>query len=156
MGPAVRGVRDTAIGLFAKGVGTRRTEAGRQLWSRAGGFERLLATPSSEDRFDFAASKDLFISYIPYAVAFGVADRWAGKYRIATGQEPPVPMWYTGAAGLYSPDGFTGLNSAVAASISAYMAYQAAQASSSGSGGSSWSSSGGSWGGGGGSGGGSW
>jgi uncharacterized membrane protein YgcG len=147
------------IGMLGGGVGTRRTPSGRRLWSRAAGFERLLSTPSSEDRFDYAARRDLFISYIPYAVAFGVADAWAAKYRTATGSEPPMPTWYpvsrdTSPATLYSSSGgFSGFDAAVAASISAY---NAAQSSSSGSGGSSFSSGGGSWGGGGGGGGGTW
>ncbi|MDG3012018.1 DUF2207 domain-containing protein [Rhodococcus sp. D2-41] len=146
------------VGLLATGVGTRRTAAGRQVWSRAGGFERLLSTPSSEDRFDYAARKDLFIAYVPYAVAFGVADKWAAKYRTATGQEAPVPLWfpaayYGGAAGLYSGGGFDAFDSALSSSIGAYQAAQ--RSSSSGSGGSSWSGGGG-WGGGGGGGGGSW
>ncbi len=144
------------VWLFATGAGTRRTAAGRRLWSRAGGFERLLSTPSSEDRFDFAARKDLFMAYIPYAVAFGVADTWAAKYRTATGQEPPEVPWYPGtraggAAGLYSGTALAGLGAAIATSISAY---QASQSSSSSSGG--FSSGGGGFGGGGGSGGGSW
>ncbi len=147
------------IGLLAGGVGTRRTPAGRRLWSRAAGFERLLTTPSAEDRFDYAARKDLFVSYIPYAVAFDAAEKWAAKYRTATGSEPPVPTWYpvasnSRAATLYSSaGGFDSFDSAVSASISAY---NAAQSSSSSSGGSSFSSSGGSWGGGGGGGGGTW
>ncbi|TDH56482.1 DUF2207 domain-containing protein, partial [Mycobacterium eburneum] len=138
------------LGLWAKGVGTRRTAAGRQLWSRAGGFERLLATPSSEDRFDYAAREDLFIAYIPYAAAFGVADKWAAKYRTATGQEPPTPTWYPvtasdRSAGWSSPGGLAAFGATVATSIAAY---KAAQRSSSSSGGSSFSSGGGSWGGG--------
>ena len=146
------------IGLLASGVGTRRTPSGRRMWSRAAGFQRLLTTPSAEDRFDYAARKDLFISYIPYAVAFDAAEQWAAKYRTATGSEPPVPTWYpissdSRAATLYSSDGFNSFDSAVSASISAY---NAAQSSSSSSGGSSFSSSGGSWGGGGGGGGGTW
>jgi uncharacterized membrane protein YgcG len=147
------------IGLLAGGVGTRRTPSGRRLWSRAAGFERLLATPSAEDRFDYAARKDLFISYIPYAVAFDAAETWAAKYRTATGSEPPIPTWYpvsgsSSPATLYSSSGgFSSFDSAVSASISAY---KSAQSSSSGSGGSSFSSSGGSWGGGGGGGGGTW
>jgi uncharacterized membrane protein YgcG len=147
------------IGLLGSGVGTRRTLSGRRMWSRAAGFERLLATPSAEDRFDYAARKDLFISYIPYAVAFGVADTWAAKYRAATGSEPPIPTWYpvsrsSRPATLYSSSGgFDSFDSAVSASISAY---NASQNSSSSSGGSSFSSSGGSWGGGGGGGGGTW
>ncbi len=147
------------IGLLAGGVGTRRTPSGRRLWSRAAGFERLLATPSAEDRFDYAAHRELFIAYIPYAVAFGAAEAWAAKYRTATGTEPPIPAWYPASrdsspATLYSsPGGFASFDSAVSASISAYTA---SQSSSSSSGGSSFSSSGGSWGGGGGGGGGTW
>lgn len=145
-------------GLLNTGVGTRRTQPGRGVWSRAAGFERLLATPSSEDRFDYAARQDLFTAYIPYAAAFGVADRWAEKYRVAVGSGPPTPGWYpvhasSSAAALYSSSGFQGFDTAVAASISAY---RSSQSSSSSSGGSSFSSGGGSWGGGGGGGGGTW
>lgn len=146
------------IGLLGTGVGTRRTPPGRGVWSRAAGFERLLATPSSEARFEFAASQDLFTAYIPFAAAFGVADRWAEKYRTAVGSEPPTPGWYpvhssSSPAALYSSSGFPGFDTAVAASISAY---RSSQSSSSSSGGSGFSSSGGSWGGGGGGGGGTW
>ncbi|MEB3034187.1 DUF2207 domain-containing protein [[Mycobacterium] nativiensis] len=146
------------IGLLSTGVGTRRTPPGRGVWSRAAGFERLLATSSSEDRFDFSARNDLFTAYIPFAAAFGVADRWAQKYRTAVGSEPPTPGWYPvqrsgSPAALYSSSGFRGFDTVVAASISAY---RSSQSSSSSSGGSGFSSSGGSWGGGGGGGGGTW
>ena len=63
------------------GVGTRRTAAGRELWSRAGGFHRMLATDSAEARFDFGARKDLYTAYVPFAVAAGAAALWAKKYR---------------------------------------------------------------------------
>lgn len=140
------------VTLLAPGVGQRRTLTGRMTWSRAGGFERLLSTPSAEDRFDYAARTDLFIAYVPYAVAFGVADRWAQKYRTAVGAEPPVPTWYPyypgmTAAAFYSGGGVDSFSTAVASSIGAYTA---TQSSSSGGGG------GFSGGGGGGGGGGSW
>ena len=76
--------------LLRVGVGSRRTPAGRLAWSQSGGFQRLLSTSSAEDRFDYSAHGDLWIAYIPYAVAFDVADAWAAKYRTATGIEPPV------------------------------------------------------------------
>lgn len=99
VGPTMWGLPPAAfavggIGLLATGVGTRRTDAGRAWWSQAAGFRRLLATPSAERRFNFAARTDLYLAYIPYAVAFGVADAWAAKYRMATGWEPPIPLWY--------------------------------------------------------------
>ncbi len=140
------------INFTKTGVGTRRTTAGREVWSRSAGFERLLATDSSQDRFDFSANKDLFISFIPYAVAFGVADKWAQKYRAYTHTDPPDPFWYPygymAGASLYSSNaGMGSFDSAVSSAISSY---QASQASSGGGGGG-----GGGMGGGGG-GGGSW
>lgn len=141
------------VTLLATGVGHRRTAAGRIVWSQAGGFERLLSTPSAEDRFDFAARKDLFIAYVPYAVAFGVADRWAEKYRVSTQSEPPIPAWYpyyvgSQYGGFYSGGQFDSFDSAVSESISAYTASQSSSSSGGGGGGFG--------GGGGGGGGGSW
>ncbi len=140
------------VTLWATGVGHRRTAAGRIVWSQAGGFERLLSTPSAEDRFDFAARKDLFIAYVPYAVAFGVADKWAEKYRVSTQSEPPIPGWYPYYLGsqygnFYSGSQFDSFDSAVSQSISAYTASQSSSSSGGG---------GGFGGGGGGGGGGSW
>jgi uncharacterized membrane protein len=139
--------------LLAPGSGTKRTAAGRDLWSRIGGFRRVLATPSSEDRFDFSGRKELYTAYIPWAVAFGVADEWAEKYRIETGEDPPLP--------LYATSGFAYGNGGFASSMaddfsttvgSAISAYEATQSSSSGSSGGGFSGGGG----GGGGGGGSW
>ncbi len=81
-----------AFELLRPGSSTRRTAAGRELWSRIGGFRRMLATPSGEERFDFSGRKELYTAYIPWAVAFGVADEWAEKYRIETAEEPPLPV----------------------------------------------------------------
>ena len=80
------------------GVGLRRTAAGRELWSRAGGFHRLVATDSAESRFDFAARKDLYTAYIPFAVAAGrqhcgrrsIRPRPAHLHRSPAGITPPV------------------------------------------------------------------
>ena len=66
--------------LMATGSGTSRTRAGRDLWSRVGGFRRMLSTPSSKQRFDFSGRKELYTAYIPWAVAFDCADEWAAKY----------------------------------------------------------------------------
>ncbi|MGE2834442.1 DUF2207 domain-containing protein [Mycobacterium sp. SMC-4] len=139
------------------GVGTRRTRAGRELWSRAGGFHRVLSTDSAESRFDFAARRDLYTAYVPYAVAAGVAALWAKKYHAETGLAAPQPEWYGAsvtshssadtAAGGADAD-FDSFESALASSIGAYTASQASSSS-----GSSSSFGGG---GGGGGGGGSW
>jgi uncharacterized membrane protein YgcG len=142
-----------ASGTLAPTASTRRTAKGRELWSRLGGFRRMLSTPSSKDRFDFAGRQDLYTAYIPWAVAFGCADEWAKKYRTETGTEPPVPAYFGGYyAGAHTGDYVNSMvhdfSSTVSSSISAY---QATQSHSSGGGGGF---SGG--GGGGGGGGGSW
>jgi len=130
VGPTMWGLPPAAfavggIGLLATGVGTRRTGPGRSLWAQAAGFRRLLATPSAERRFDFAARRDLYLAYIPYAVAFGAAQAWAAKYRMATGWEPPIAPWYPLVPG--GPGGtrwatatLDGFGSAVAASLGDY------------------------------------
>lgn len=147
-------------GLWASGVGTRRTRLGRQVWSRASGFERLLSTRSNQERLDFSARKELYTQYIPYAIAFDCADAWADKYRYSTGAEPPEPLWFGG--GFYAGHGvggfgaggsaFDSFESSLSSSLSAYTASQ----SSSGSGGGGGFGGGFSGGGGGGGGGGSW
>lgn len=143
------------IGLARKGSGTKRTRTGRDLWSKSGGFRRILATPSAEQRFDFSGREELYTAYIPWAVAFGCADEWAGKYRIETGAEPPVPSYfghsYNGAAMGTAVSSMVGdFNSTVSSAISSYEATQ--RSSSSGGGGGGFSGGGG----GGGGGGGSW
>ena len=79
-----------ALETLLTGASTKRTPAGRDLWSRIGGFRRILATDFAEARFDFSGRKELYTAYIPWAVAFGVAEQWAAKYRIETGEVPPT------------------------------------------------------------------
>jgi hypothetical protein len=105
-----------SIRSWADGVGTRRTETGRELWSRAGGFHRVLATDSAETRFDFGARKELYSAYVPFAVAAGVAALWAKKYETSTGTPAPQPDWYNSS------------------SIGAYTASQSSSSSSGGGG----------------------
>jgi hypothetical protein len=145
-----------ALGGFAlvlPGAGTRRTAKGRELWSRAGGFRRILSTPSAEERFDFSGREDLYTAYIPWAVAFGCAEEWQRKYETETGRPAPAPVWlvgphYYGGVGSVA-DAIGSFESSLTSSISAY---QATQRSSSGGGGGGFSGGGG----GGGGGGGSW
>ncbi|MBU8815711.1 DUF2207 domain-containing protein, partial [Mycolicibacterium goodii] len=131
-----------SVGCWLAGLGTRRTPAGRELWSRAGGFHRLLSTDSAETRFDFAARKDLYVAYIPYAVAAGTAALWAKKYQASVGEVAPQPGWYHSSSdsgwGTASGGGgmsFDSFESALSSSISAYTASQSSSSSSSGGGG---------------------
>lgn len=142
------------LGLLAPGSRTLRTAAGRDLWSRVGGFHRVLSTPASKERFEFAGREELYTAYLPWAVAFGCADAWAAKYRTETGSEPPVPAYlgsgYAGAhTGTHVDQMIGDFDSTVSSAISSY---QATQRSSSSGGGGGFSGGGG----GGGGGGGSW
>ena len=148
-----------ALYLMLPGSGTVRTAAGREMWSKLGGFRRMLSTPSSEDRFDFSGRKELYTAYIPWAVAFGVADKWAAKYRTEVGEEPPVPSYFGGyygySTGSYVDAMVSDFDSTIQSSISSYEASIAPQSS----GGGGWSGGGGGFSGGfggGGGGGGSW
>lgn len=139
--------------LLATGASTKRTVAGRDLWSRVGGFHRILSTDSSQERFDFSGRKELYTAYIPWAVALGCADEWAAKYRVEMGTEPPAPSYiggyYAGAlAGGMVGSMVDNFSSTVDGAISSYQATQ----TSSSSGGGGFSGGGG----GGGGGGGSW
>jgi uncharacterized membrane protein len=141
-----------AAELLSPGAATRRTEAGRDLWMRIGGFHRILSTPSAVQRFEFAGRQELYAAYLPWAVAFGCADAWADKYRTELGTDPPMPLYfggyYGGGSGFYATQMVNDFSSTMNAAISSY---EATQTSSSGGGGGF---SGG--GGGGGGGGGSW
>lgn len=146
------------LGLLGAGAATRRTSKGRELWSRVGGFYRLLSTTSAQERFDFAGRKDLYTAYLPWAVAFGCADTWAEKFRTETGTEPPMPEYFFGAGGASlsgsSIDSLVdSFDSSVSSAISSYEATQVSSSSgSSGFSGGGFSGGGG----GGGGGGGSW
>lgn len=133
------------------GASSKRTDAGRDVWSRAGGFARFLSTDSSESRFDAAAHLDWFPHYLPWAVALGVSDEWAKRYEAQGVAPPEVGYLYGWGAGYGYGHRFSDFNSSFNGAISsASAAYAASQSSSGGGGGFSGGS------GGGGGGGGSW
>lgn len=142
-----------ALGLLAPGSATKRTRTGREVWSRVGGFHRVLSTPSAEARFDFSGRKELYTAYLPWAVAFDCADAWAKKYRTEVGAEPPVPTYFAAYAGAHTGNYVDSMVSSFSQTVdSAISSYEATQRSSSSGGGGGFSGGGG----GGGGGGGSW
>lgn len=150
-GPSVLGLvpggfAATAVPLLLPGSGTRRTSSGRALWSAVGGFERVLSTPSSKQRFDFSGRRDLYTAYVPWAVAFDCAKEWASKYRFEVGEDPPAPSWagwYAGSSGAAWTDRIAhDLDASIDSAISAY---DATQSSSSSGGGGGGGGGGGSW-----------
>jgi hypothetical protein len=122
-----------------------RTARGTAALRRVQGFRRFIVESEAE-RARFAERKNLFSEYLPYAVVFGVTERWARTFADLDG-ELPAPGWYVGSGG-YSPVGF-------AHSLDGFTVSTAGTIASTPSG-SSGFSGGSSGGGGGGGGGGSW
>jgi hypothetical protein len=124
------------ISMIVAGAGRRRTRRGRALWSQVGGFKRVLETPSSRQRFDFAGREELYTAYLPWAVAFGCARQWAQKYRTAVGSEPPAPTYLPPYAGAHTVDHVDAMVHQISSTLrSAVSSYAATQRSSAGGGG---------------------
>lgn len=129
----------------------RRTASGSAVLAQAKGFELYLTTAEA-DQIKFEEGIDVFSRYLPYAMVFGVADRWTKVFEklAADGRYTFTPYWYFGygyglGGGFGMGDLSHSLNS-LASSVSSSI--QAANVSTSG--GSGFSGGGGFGGGGGG------
>lgn len=125
-----------------------KTLKGVKIRGRIKGFEEFLLR-AEKDRLERMNDPNLFEKYLPYAIALGVADRWAKAFEEIF-QEPP--RWYVSGntADTFRPSTFHhSLGSALTTMT-------AAMTASPRSGGSGFSGGGSSGGGGGGGGGGSW
>ncbi|MGH2529362.1 MAG: DUF2207 domain-containing protein [Actinomycetota bacterium] len=125
----------------------RRTAKGTGMVRRVRGFRTVIETAET-NLARFAERENLFIRYLPYAIVFGLTEKWARAFEVL-GESPPDTSWYVSqsafAYGRFSEamDGFTVTSTGTIASTP----------SSSGGSGFGGGSSGG---GGGGGGGGSW
>ena len=72
--------------------------------TQTNGFRRYLETAEA-DQIKFEEGQDIFSRYLPYAIVFGVADRWAKVFDelAASGADVAVPNWYVG----HTPSGAT-------------------------------------------------
>jgi uncharacterized membrane protein len=133
----------------------QRTADGRAVCDQVEGFKTYLATAEA-DQLKFEEGEDIFSKYLPWAIVFELADRWAKICAdlVAMGRLPDViPYWYVGNYHLAA------FNTAFLTSSLTSAATPLPSAGSSGTGfggGSSFSGGGFSGGGGGGGGGGSW
>ena len=123
-----------------------RTVAGARAREATLGFREFLSRVDSERFKKMITSPAMFEKFLPYAMAFGVADKWAKAFEDIY-REPPT--WYVGGTGTFNAMSFShsisNMSSAAASSMSS-------SPSSSGSGSGGGGSSGGGSGGGGGSG----
>lgn len=75
-----------------------RTATGRALTDQVIGFREYLSKAEA-DQLRFEEGQDIFSQYLPWAIVFGVADRWTNvcKQLIQMGRLPDtVPYWYYG------------------------------------------------------------
>jgi hypothetical protein len=127
-----------------------RTPKGSALLTETLGFKEFVHTAET-DRMDFAEAEQLFVTYLPYAVVFGVVDRWAERFAaIGVASAATVGAWYVGSRGGFDARSFSSGLSQFSSNVGSSLATVPS------SGGGSGFSGGSSGGGGGGGGGGSW
>lgn len=130
--------------LFFSHKMPRRTAKGRHLYRRARGF-KLFLSGAEKYRQQFYEKKDLFSELLPYAIVFGVTEKYA-KAMKEMGHIPSHTTWYQGSS--FTSSTFASSMNTFSSTMSSAMASSPSSSGSSGGG-----SAGG---GGGGGGGGSW
>ena len=151
-----------AVLLFTQRAAPVRKAEGSRVLAESKGFELFLRTADA-NQLKFEEGQDIFSKYLPYAIAFGIAEQWTKKFQdlAAAGYQVAEPNWMTG----YALGSFWALNNGFTGTISQFssLASAAVSAPTPGSSGSSGFSGGGfgggggfSGGGGGGGGGGGW
>jgi uncharacterized membrane protein len=94
-----------AIVWFLGGKMAAKTAEGSAVLAQSLGFKEYLTTAEA-GQIAFEEASNIFSRYLPYAVVFGVADRWARTFADvaqaaeAAGQPLLMPSWYlwSGAA----------------------------------------------------------
>ncbi|MBO1032120.1 DUF2207 domain-containing protein [Tessaracoccus sp. SD287] len=132
LGVAVAGV---VLMIFSGSI-PARTPAGSAVYAEAKGFELYLKTAEA-DQIKFEEGIDVFSRYLPYAVVFGVADRWTKIFEklAADGRYYGDTSWYGGygyGMGYGFAASFDGLTNSMESAMQA--SAHAASAASSGSG----------------------
>lgn len=129
-----------------------RTAEGSAMLSQAKGFELYLRTAEA-DQIRFEEGIDVYSRYLPYAIVFGVAERWTKVFEklAAAGRYEPDMRWYGSphGTGFFYGAAFASTMNQMTASMSSAMS-SAVTAATAGSGGGSGFSGGGGFGGGGG------
>lgn len=144
------------IGLIVmSGKFRKRTATGSAYLAQAKGFELYLRT-AEKDTLRFEEGQDIFSKYLPYAMVFGVADRWTKLFADlgAQGIYQADTSWYVGADllhGYYFMSAMTNLTHSMSEAMQAARMDGMSQATGGSSGFSGFSGGGGFGGGGGGS-----
>ena len=74
-----------------------RTALGSAMTAQSLGFKQYLETAEA-DQIKFEEGQDIFSRYLPYAIAYGCADRWAKIFAELAARGVPMqqPTWYIG------------------------------------------------------------
>ncbi|GEK22873.1 hypothetical protein CXY01_33930 [Cellulomonas xylanilytica] len=104
-GASVTGIALVPIALLVVGIvvtimgnaAPARTADGTAVLAQSLGFRRYLATAEA-NQLRFEEGQDIFSRYLPYAIVFGLADRWARVFSelAAQGRAFEQPSWYVG------------------------------------------------------------
>jgi Predicted membrane protein (DUF2207) len=138
----VLGLGLIVAGLIFRILGKRmaaKTAAGSAVYAQSLGFRKYLETAEA-DQIRFEEASAVFSRYLPYAIVFGVADRWAGTFQkvaeaaAAAGTPLIMPTWYIYSGAMF-PD-FTSIADGAGSFASSAGGTFAATASSGSSGGS--------------------
>ncbi|HEU4331088.1 MAG TPA: DUF2207 domain-containing protein [Lapillicoccus sp.] len=144
----VLGIGLIVAGLIFRILGKRmaaKTGAGSAVYAQSLGFRKYLETAEA-DQIRFEEASAIFSRYLPYAIVFGVADRWAGTFQkvaeaaAAAGNPIVMPAWYVYSGSMF-PD-FTSIADGAGSFASSAGGTFAATASSGSSGGSAFSGGG--------------
>ncbi len=112
-----------------------RTAAGTAVLAQSLGFKLYLETAEA-NQIRFEEGEDIFSRYLPFAIAFDVAERWAKIFAdlAAQGRNVPEPSWYVGSQVGYfaATSGVSFASSLSAFSATATTAMTSATAGSSG------------------------
>ncbi|MDQ7991755.1 MAG: DUF2207 domain-containing protein, partial [Propionicimonas sp.] len=98
----------TGVGvLVANNRFGARTADGSAVLAQTKGFELYLSTAEA-DQIKFEEGIDVFSRYLPYAIIFGVAERWTKVFQQleAAGRYTPASTWYVGYGYGYLSPGF--------------------------------------------------
>lgn len=81
--------------LMMSSAATARSADGSAAYQQVKGFELYLTTAEA-GQIQFEEGQDIFSRYLPYAIVFGVAERWTAIFAqlAASGQRLAEPGWY--------------------------------------------------------------
>jgi uncharacterized membrane protein YgcG len=109
----------------------RRTAAGATMRARAAGFRDFVRTAEA-DRMDFAEREQIFVDYLPYAMAFNCVDGWVRAFeRLGVPAAAAAGTWYVGQ-GVFDAGRMTSSMSSLSSEVGGTMRATASSSGSSG------------------------